>query len=171
VGGPGSGRKPREGKKNGRPTALTPAVQTAIVAHLRAGNYLETAANLAGLNRTTVFSWLRQGAQTKDPDSPHKRFLDAVKEAESYAEADALERLRAHGGQYWQAEAWYLERRHPRRWGRKDREPVPESNADEARETLANRDVRRLLDEASRKLDVARKPRRNGGDTEPGEVE
>ena len=52
----------RKGKHpGGRPTKLTPEVQTTIVNALAAGVYLETAASAAGINRATLNRWLKEG--------------------------------------------------------------------------------------------------------------
>ena len=49
-------------------------------------------------------------------------FQEAVQQAEAVAEAERV-RLILKAGKYddWKANAWYLERKYPERWGRKER--------------------------------------------------
>ena len=45
----------------GRPTKLTPEVRQKICDAVRAGNYLDTAAEFGGVDRSTLHRWLRRG--------------------------------------------------------------------------------------------------------------
>ncbi len=44
-----------------RPTKLTPDVQTKICTAIQAGNYIETASAFAGINKSTLYEWLKRG--------------------------------------------------------------------------------------------------------------
>jgi transposase len=99
----------------GRPTKLTPERQAAFVAALKRTYFVETAADLAGINRATVYRWLKKGRRARR--GACKDFCGAVKKALVEAEADFLDGLRSHGGDAWQVYAWLLERRYPHRWG------------------------------------------------------
>jgi transposase len=121
---PKLGRPP---KHPGRPPAITPQLCEEISNYIRAGNYPETAAGLAGISRKTFYNWLRKGRSSKT-NGVYKQFLHTIKEAEDYAEAAAVERIRKAGepddngkGGNWTALAWWLERKHPEKWGRKDK--------------------------------------------------
>jgi transposase len=46
---------------------LTPEVAEAIVEAMRGGNYLETAAALAGISIATLRNWLRDGRRNLSP--------------------------------------------------------------------------------------------------------
>lgn len=119
------GRKATSRRKGGRPEGsgikLTPELQALVVAHLAAGNYLETAAQAAGVDKTTLYDWLKKGSTGKEP---YAGFSHAVVDAQAKAEARDVQRMDAHGFTNWQAVAWRLERRHPDRWGRKERVEV-----------------------------------------------
>lgn len=115
MGGPGSGRK----KGPGRPTKLDKKLANEIVRWVQSGNYIETAAAACGVHPSTVRNWMRAGARSKQ--GCYTEFLAAIKKAEGLAHAQGLARLRSHGGKSWQADAWFLERRWPDLWGRKDR--------------------------------------------------
>jgi len=90
--------------KTGRRTKLTPTVHRAIVRAVRAGNFLETAAALGHVDRTTVFSWLARGRKERDrfakgeePDPDEGiflDFLDAIETAEAAAEAEHVAVIR-----------------------------------------------------------------------------
>lgn len=71
-----------------RPSKLTPDVQADIVAAIRAGNYMETAASFAGINKDTLFAWLKRGK--RDKSGPYRDFSDAVSRALAEAETSAL---------------------------------------------------------------------------------
>lgn len=73
-------------------------VADAIARAIAEGNYVETAAKLAGVSKVTVYDWLKRGARarmraikTDSPiaraDRPYVAFLNAVDEAEAEAEA------------------------------------------------------------------------------------
>jgi hypothetical protein len=51
-------------------------------------------------------------------------FFNAVARASAISEQVALGKL-VVGSPGWQALAWFLERRFPNKWGKKDRTPVP----------------------------------------------
>lgn len=116
MGGPGSGRKKAP---PGRPTKFTVELGNDIVRWVQAGNYVETAAGSCGVTPGTVRRWMRDGARAKK-GALHD-FSRAIKKAEYLAHSQGLARLRSHGGKSWQADAWFLERRWPHLWGRKDR--------------------------------------------------
>lgn len=101
----------------GRPTLLTPEVHATIVKLLALGNYLETAAALAGVSRSTVFAWLRRGAE--ESDGIYFDFLVAARTAAAQSEATdlAIIQMAARRGD-WKAAAWRLQHRFPSRWGR-----------------------------------------------------
>ena len=92
--------KPRRGA--GRPegtTKLTEAVQDIIVTAIRAGNYLETAAAVAGIHKETFYDWLRKGASAQEPDI-YSNFSDAVARALAESESVAVEGIRLAGEEH-----------------------------------------------------------------------
>jgi hypothetical protein len=115
----------------GRRTLLTAETQALIVEALAAGNYLETAAQYAGIAKSTLYNWLDRGrteierlnldadAEPNAKEAKYVEFVDAVEKtrAQSEVRAVALIRKAAMEGT-WQAAAWYLERSHPQKWGR-----------------------------------------------------
>jgi len=112
MGGPGSGRR-------GWPNAkFTPELAKEITQLIAKGNYLETAAAACGVSVAAVRTWIRDGRRAKS--GPKRNFAIAYKRAEAKAESEAVNGIRYHGRKTWQALAWYLERRHPNRWARRE---------------------------------------------------
>jgi len=146
----------------GRPTKLTKKLHEEVVSYLRNGNYLETAAALAGLDVSTIRRWLKRGERAAS--GPYAEFCTAVKSAESAAEAKSLMRIRMAGTSgVWQADAWYLERKFPSKWGRWERLSHGEIPAtDQAKEALKDKEVRDLLDAAARRMGMAGNTGRDG---------
>ena len=101
----------------GRPTKLTQDLQQQIVTLLRAGNYIETACSYVGVDKQTLYSWLKRGNRQKA--GKFREFLDVTEKAIAEAEIRDLEAVRKDGS--WQARAWRLERKFPHRWGRRER--------------------------------------------------
>jgi hypothetical protein len=103
----------------GRPTKFSQDRADTIVLYVRAGNYIETAAAAADIDKTTLYRWLRQGARASERSSLG-RFYHAVKRASAESEArDVAIITNAAGQGFWQAAAWRLERKFPSRWGRR----------------------------------------------------
>jgi hypothetical protein len=95
----------RDDPETGRPTRITAAQR--IIEVLRIGEYVETAAAIAGVDKTTIYEWLRIGAaatdmvhrQGKRPAelTSHQRrcmeFSHAVDEAQALARTDDVAAL------------------------------------------------------------------------------
>jgi hypothetical protein len=103
----------------GRPSKLTAETTERFCHAVRAGNTREAAAHYAGITSGLARQWCIKGRQATS--GKFFTFLTAVKRAESDAEIRnvALIQKAAQEGN-WTAAAWWLERRRPKRWGRKD---------------------------------------------------
>ncbi len=103
-----------------RKSKLTPELISLASELIRAGNYYKHVAQYLGISKETFFRWLREGEKAKS--GLKRQFYDAVKkaEAEAIARNIALIQKAAQEGN-WQAAAWWLERKYPEEWGRKDR--------------------------------------------------
>ena len=116
----------------GRPTKCTPALIADTVALVRAGMYPSTALEHAGVTRACHSHWLHRAEQDiidHQDDSVYVQYSRAVKQAESEAELEMVSRVREAanaGPQYWPAGMTYLERRHPDRWGKRERVEPPQ---------------------------------------------
>ena len=108
----------------GRPTKLTPERQAKIVELVAKGNYLITACQATGIDKSTYLRWLARGEKEgENSGGLYFNFCLAIKKAESDAEIELASMIRetALEKREWLPGMTFLERRHPERWGRKDR--------------------------------------------------
>lgn len=122
--------------KMGRPTSLNAEVIEKIQQALMACAYIETAAHYAGITRDSFYTWFKRGKIAKHliydentgeydkmriPESEriYADFADIVEQSMSGSELRLLKQIddAARDGN-WQAAAWRLERKFPKRWGR-----------------------------------------------------
>ncbi|MER2603891.1 MAG: IS630 transposase-related protein [Candidatus Competibacter phosphatis] len=92
----------------GRRSKLTPEVREKVLVALRAGNYIETAAEFAGIDRATLFRWLARGRKARS--GQFCDFCDAVQAAIAQAEVAAVADVVKASQTDWRAAAWLLER-------------------------------------------------------------
>jgi transposase len=111
--------KTKPKRKSGRPTKLTKDAQDKIIAAMRAGAYIETAAALAGIHKDSLYEWLKRGAA--QPKSEFGKFAQAVEKALAESELRDLTNILAASQTQWQASAWRLERRYPERYSLRTR--------------------------------------------------
>jgi anti-sigma28 factor (negative regulator of flagellin synthesis) len=109
-------RKPAKKRKMGRPTKYTPARVKAILRAITNGNYKATAAQSVGISRDTLNEW----------EHRYPEFSDAIKKAEAKGEIYHVGRIR-RGQEQWQSSAWFLERKYPDRWGKRERRDTGET--------------------------------------------
>ena len=130
----------------GRPTLLTSELTEQIAGLVGKGNYLITSCDIVGISKQSFLNWLERGEQ--ESIGIYFDFMCAIKKAEAEAEARRVERIEQAGiggmvtkritkttksgteteetysQPQWLADMTHLERRHPDRWGRKDRTRV-----------------------------------------------
>lgn len=109
----------------GRPSKLTPELQKDICNYLLAGNFVETVCDFVGIDKTTFYDWCNRGERgwKVDIDGGYVEFSNAVKKAISQVEMTTVHDLRK-GPVNWQSKAWWLERRHPDKWGNRGKSQV-----------------------------------------------
>jgi len=95
------------------------------------GNYYITACKLCGISENCFYEWIKLAQQDTDDgltedDSIYVRMAKSLKKAEAEAERKFLDVVRdaATVKREWLPAMTFLERRHPDRWGRKDRSMV-----------------------------------------------
>jgi hypothetical protein len=96
-----------------RPTKLTPELQATFLGALGRSYYLETAADLAGIDRRTIYHWLKRGKRARR--GPYRGFFLAYKKTLAVKEALNIKAVEESG--QWTARAWLLERSNYERWG------------------------------------------------------
>ena len=134
----------------GRPTKLNEQTHEAIVTAVRNGNYVETAAQAAGISTRSFYHWMERGEADyeADLDSPFSQFFQAVQKAKAESEKIDLDLIaKAAGEGSWQAAAWRLERRFPDKWGKNDRMKIEHAGS-------IGRDVEVLTDEQLDELEA-----------------
>lgn len=130
----------------GRPTKRTPERRVAILNALRIGNTRRAAASFAEIDHATFYRWLDEDAT----------FRDSVEKAEADAEARFLGQIaKAASDGTWTAAAWWLERRRPDDYRRRDNMELTgrDGGPIESRDvtgTLSDADIRTALREAER---------------------
>lgn len=121
-----------------RPTKLTPDLIAAAARHLRAGQWAVTTAALIGVTEQTYYNWFNRGRaelervaeddrrSVRKDERIYVRFFESCTRARAEAEAKSVVRIQqaaAEAGEGdWKADAWFLERAFPRRWGRQHHE-------------------------------------------------
>ncbi|RME86622.1 MAG: hypothetical protein D6785_03015 [Planctomycetota bacterium] len=103
----------------GRHSKLTPEIQEAIVKSIQNGCTYKEAVEKVGIGISTFFLWMEKGRKGKS--GKYVEFMEAIKKAEAKAISFAVSCIfeSARKGQ-WQAAAWWLERRFPEDWGKKE---------------------------------------------------
>ena len=110
--------KPTKRKTTAKPVAKTHKTKIGkfdkcaqkIVDAVRRGSSYRMACNIAGINESTFYMWMKKG-QT----APHGKFVDFrrdVLQAESENGDRMLALIQDHAIKDWKAAAWILERRH-----------------------------------------------------------
>lgn len=117
---------------------LTPDVQDRIVQALRAGNYVDTAAQFAGISRPTLYRWLERGDRAaekadlgetlSEQEEMFLNFRNEVDAARASATVRNVSLISQAAQNSWQAAAWWLERTNPNLWGRQTRTEVSGPN-------------------------------------------
>lgn len=111
--------RPRPG---GPPLKLTDEIHDKIVEVVASGCVMETAAAYAGINAWTFKTWLRNGRDglKEGRNNRYTRLVAAIEEARANAEVGRVARVAKAGiNGEWQADAWWLERTFPDRYGRR----------------------------------------------------
>ncbi len=103
-----------------RPRALTEEVQAKIVGFLRLGTHFTTACFASGIQPTSVTYWIKLVESGAEHAQVYADFCNRIKEATAMSEVQGLATLK-QGEQGWQAQAWFLERRFPKRWAKKEK--------------------------------------------------
>ena len=105
----------------GRPTELTPELQTAFLEAVQTSRFIETAAASVGITAATIRGWVRKAKKwdgTPDHEyARHAEFFTLLKMALATKEISLLQIIEEAGKTNWTALAWILERSAPERWG------------------------------------------------------
>ena len=115
-----------------RPTKLTKKLAEQLTDLIREGNYMETACAYVGVDSSTVRKWTKRGIRerermekTGDAVIPNEKiyfdFSKLLEKANAESEMNRIENIKRLSIEDWKASAWFLERRFPQRWAKKER--------------------------------------------------
>ena len=116
---------------------MDPQQQTAVLANIKTGCPIEHACKAAGFSNSTFFNYKKRakailethpeviingdmGKLTED-ERGYVEFLQGVKKAEGEAVLRNIAVVSAAAQKHWVAAAWWLERRYPDQFGRRER--------------------------------------------------
>lgn len=99
----------------GRPPKLTPDVEAKVLQAIATGCTRRLAAAFAGIGERTLYTYMSRTGQQ------YRQFRQAIEKAEAEAAMTMVGAVRAAAPTSWQAAAWWLERKYPDEWARKDR--------------------------------------------------
>lgn len=97
----------------GRPSTLTKDKIDAICTWLHAGYFVEDAARMAKIPKSTFYGWVEKAKEHRETgeESLYTEFLDSIEHARAEAEGIFLSSIRnAATRGVWQAAAWWMER-------------------------------------------------------------
>ena len=110
----------------GRPSKLEESTVDDLVKWLKLGYYIEDACTMAGIAKSTYYRWLEKA---EDGLEEFMDFRDAVQKARAEAEGAHIMNIRkAADNGVWQASAWFLERSHPVKWGKRNPDLINEES-------------------------------------------
>ena len=125
------------GKKRGRPRALTPEKQDEVIRVLSIGGNRKMAARFVGVSVTTI----------ADEAKRNEDFSDRLNEAEAKCYMVRLGKI--HDSKDWRASAWFLARRYPEEFSEVRRQAQTDANGNDLPLTAEQRQkaIDAILDE------------------------
>lgn len=102
-----------------KPYKLDEELADNLVNAIKLGSYIEHACAYAGINSSTYRRW-RQNAEKEI--EPYKSLFERIYQAEAEAVMRRLGRIeKAAADGNWQADGWFLERKYPDKFGKRDK--------------------------------------------------
>jgi len=102
---------------------LTQELLEQIAHDVGEGNYITTVCQAYGISKFTYYDWRKKGKAGRS--GLFKAFYDATEAAVAQAEQHYVGVIKdAANSGTWTAAAWWLERRYPERWGKRDKVDV-----------------------------------------------
>lgn len=117
----------------GRPSLYTPALHERVCALVAVRVPIRTACQLEGIGARTLYDWRERGRSGEEPFATFEQDL-AIAVARS--EATAVQFIATAAADNWKANAWWLERRFPKRYGAKQQLRVTKAPAEMTDEEL-----------------------------------
>jgi transposase len=106
----------------GRKTKLTVSLIETAEKLIGAGNFDRVVIEYLGISHESWYGWLREGEKDKKLGKRNMKveFFDRIKKAQSGAEMRAVSGILQAGRDNWTAYAWFLERKYPDRWSKRE---------------------------------------------------
>lgn len=127
-------------------TLLTDELIEMIKEKLEKGMYIVDACAMFGISREVWYLWLKNAHRDPKAYPMCVKFMHMVQRAEAqsiYEHVNRIENASVMGD--WKASAWYLERRHPTKYGRRDHVDLTGLNQDT--DEIKSKTEQQLLDE------------------------
>jgi len=121
----------------GRPLKLTLQIQDRICEALRSGNTRRDSAAYAGVSHSAFAKWIQLGKR-KGARAAYVAFVDACEKAESAAIVRNVAIIQKAGDSSWQAAAWWLERRRPTNYAKREKRDVTVRQAPRSKREVEN---------------------------------
>jgi DNA invertase Pin-like site-specific DNA recombinase len=113
---------------------LSEGIIKEVVKHIKAGNYAKDVMAYLNIDESAIYRWKNEGNKIKEEiESDKKKLKDcteyeklcyklckSLKRAEKAAIMKNVARIQRAAREQWQAAAWYLERRAPKDWAKRD---------------------------------------------------
>lgn len=102
----------------GRPSKFTPEIHRRIIDLVKAGNYIEKAAQSVGISRRTLYEWLAKGRDCEIEEDPFAALYTDWQKAIAHCELRCVALIAKAAETDVKAAMWLLEHRFPEDWGR-----------------------------------------------------
>lgn len=126
------------------PVIADERVYETIVESVREGNFISTAASLAGVAYETVITSLEKGQ--KGENDLYYNFWKDVKQAEAESEYDLVSTVALASKIDWKAAIELLQRRFPDRWAKKDSHTIKHEHSGKVQHTIRNEFATKILE-------------------------
>lgn len=147
-----------------RKTILTPELIEGITKKITEGMYVTDACATFGIGKDSWYDWMKKAKREPDIYPLCVRFSESIMKAQADCKAYFIEKLKNASVVEWKAAAWYLERRFPKEYGK--REQLDISGVDAEADNLKVKTEQDLIDEiketdsALKELEHDGKPRK-----------
>jgi hypothetical protein len=152
-------------KKTGRRTLLNDTRTEAIATMLRAGAYIDDACRAVGISDRTFYNWMQRGqAQdereaanlpTEPGEEPFLQFFHLIKQADSEGIISHVLNIdNAAKNGTWQASAWILERKQPKKWGRYDRTEITGADGGPIQINVSTEELERKINRILKRREI-----------------
>lgn len=133
----------------GRPPSLTRQRWDSISGLLKAGNFRDVAASQSGVQPSLMSEWMKRGEEDLEEgrDTLWSAFALMVYESEAKAESYAVAVVMRAGQHEAKHAEWFLARKFPQRWARKDTLQITGAEGGPIEIGVAREQLAKLLDQ------------------------